>query len=81
MKRLYVKPEGRGKGLGKMLAEKIIAIARQRGYVIMRLDTLDTLTEAVNLYQQLGFRQVPPYYNNPLPGALYWELDLRESLY
>jgi ribosomal protein S18 acetylase RimI-like enzyme len=79
MKRLYVKPEGRGTGLGKKLAGKIVAIARQRGYEFMRLDTLETLTEAVNLYQQLGFRQVPPYYDNPLPGALYWELDLRES--
>jgi ribosomal protein S18 acetylase RimI-like enzyme len=79
MKRLYVKPEGRGTGLGKKLAEKIITIARQRGYVLMRLDTLETLTEAVCLYQRLGFRQVSPYYDNPLPGALYWELDLRDS--
>lgn len=77
MKRLYVKPQGRGTGLGKKLAEEIITIARQRGYMLMRLDTLETLTEAVSLYQRLGFRQVPPYYDNPLPGALYWELDLR----
>ncbi len=77
MKRLYVKPEGRGTGLGKKLAEQIITIARQRGYSTMRLDTLDTLTEAIGLYQRLGFRQVPPYYDNPLAGALYWELDLR----
>ncbi len=77
MKRLYVKPQGRGTGLGKKLAEQIITIARQRGYMLMRLDTLKTLTEAVSLYQRLGFRQVPPYYDNPLPGALYWELDLR----
>ena len=77
MKRLYVKPQGRGTGLGKNLAEEIINIARQLGYRLMRLDTLETLTEAVSLYQRLGFRQVPPYYDNPLPGALYWELDLR----
>ncbi|MBW6521845.1 MAG: GNAT family N-acetyltransferase [Desulfoarculaceae bacterium] len=77
MKRLFVKPAGRGTGLGKKLAEQIITVARQRGYMLMRLDTLETLTEAVSLYQRLGFRQVPPYYDNPLPGALYWELDLR----
>ncbi len=80
MKRLYVKPQGRGTGLGRILANEIISIARQHGYSTMRLDTLDSLTEAIGLYQRLGFRQVPPYYDNPLPGALYWELDLREAL-
>lgn len=81
MKRLYVKPQGRGTGLGSILASEIISIARRRGYSTMRLDTLDTLTEAIGLYQRLGFRQVAPYYDNPLPGALYWELDLRKSPY
>ena len=76
MKRLYVRPQGRGTGVGKQLAKEIITIARQRGYTRMRLDTLETLTEAVGLYRQLGFYQVPPYYDNPLPGALYWELVL-----
>lgn len=76
MKRLYVKPAARGTGLGRKLVDDIIAIARQRGYELMRLDTLDTLTEAMNLYQRRGFRQIAPYYENPLPGAIYWELTL-----
>ena len=76
MKRLYVKPKARGAGLGRKLADHIIAIARQHGYTLMRLDTLDTLTEAMNLYQRLGFRRIDPYYDNPLPGAIYWELTL-----
>ncbi len=76
MKRLYVKPEARGTGLGRTLVDEIIAAAQQSGYALMRLDTLDTLTEAIRLYQRLGFRQVEPYYDNPLPGALYWELEL-----
>jgi ribosomal protein S18 acetylase RimI-like enzyme len=76
MKRLYVNPTARGTGLGRKLVDDIIAIARARGYALMRLDTLDTLTEAMNLYQRLGFRQIAPYYENPLPGAIYWELTL-----
>jgi len=76
MKRLYVNPKARGTGLGRKLVDDIIAIAREYGYGLMRLDTLDTLTEAMNLYQRLGFRQIVPYYENPLPGAIYWELTL-----
>ena len=76
MKRLYVNPKARGTGLGRKLVDYIIAIARERGYTQMRLDTLDTLTEAMNLYQRLGFRQIAPYYENPLPGAIYWALAL-----
>lgn len=76
MKRLYVQPNARGTGLGKKLVVEIISCARQRGYALMRLDTLDTLTEAMSLYRSFGFRQVEPYYDNPLPGAVYWELKL-----
>lgn len=79
MKRLYVQPNARGTGLGKKLVVEIISCARQRGYALMRLDTLDTLTEAMSLYRSFGFRQVEPYYDNPLPGAVYWELELSES--
>ena len=76
MKRLYVKPEARGTGLGRQLAQEIIAVARELGYSLMRLDTLDRLTEAMRLYEALGFRQTEPYYDNPLQGVVYWELDL-----
>jgi ribosomal protein S18 acetylase RimI-like enzyme len=76
MKRLYVRPEARGTGLGRRLALEIIDIARELGYALMRLDTLDRLTEAMRLYETLGFRRTAPYYKNPLQGVVYWELPL-----
>ncbi len=76
MKRLFVIPETRRTGLGRRLAREIIARAREIGYTVMRLDTLDRLTEAMHLYEALGFRRTAPYYANPLSGVVYWELDL-----
>ncbi len=76
MKRLYVRPEGRGTGLGRQLAEAIIASARDLGYATMRLDTLGRLSEAMQLYESLGFRKTEAYYDNPLSGVVYWALDL-----
>ena len=76
MKRLFVRPEARGTGLGRQLAHEIIVVARELGYSLMRLDTLDRLTEAMQLYETLGFRRTEPYYENPLPGVVYWELEL-----
>ena len=77
MKRLFVRPQFRGLGLGRQLADAIIAKAGQLVYLLMRLDTLDRLSEAMRLYERLGFRKIPAYYDNPLAGAVYWELDLR----
>lgn len=79
MKRLFVRPEARGKGLGRQLAHEIIVVARELGYSLMRLDTLDNLTEAMHLYETLGFRRTKPYYKNPLPGVVYWELELKQG--
>jgi putative acetyltransferase len=77
MKRLYVRPQYRGKGLGRELSEKIIAEARQLGCKKLRLDTVEPIMKtAVAMYRQLGFREIPPYRDNPIAGALYMELQL-----
>lgn len=76
MKRLYVRPEYRGIGLGRILAEKIINDAKEIGYKKMFLDTLDTMTFAVKLYNKLGFQDSHEYCFNPIEGAIFMELIL-----
>lgn len=77
MKRLYLRPQFRGKGLGRVLADRIIAQARELGYTRMRLDTVEpVMKDAVAMYRRIGFREIAPYCNNPIAGALYMELLL-----
>ena len=76
MKRLYVRPDFRGMGLGAALCYQIIEKGRQLGYTEMLLDTLASMHGAVALYRSLGFKQIAPYYHNPLPDAQYLALRL-----
>jgi putative acetyltransferase len=77
MKRLYLRPPFRGKGLGRALAERIIAEARQIGYHHMRLDTVEpVMKDAVAMYRKLGFKEIAAYCPNPMAGAMYMELEL-----
>ncbi len=79
MKRLFVRDRFRGKGLGRSMIEAIIREAKQIGYERMRLDTLPPkMDKAIVLYKELGFKEIEPYYNNPVPGAMFMELSLNE---
>lgn len=79
MKRLYVRPAGRGHGLGRALAERAIAHARAAGFGRMLLDTLPTMGDAQALYGRLGFVDVPPYRDNPIAGTRFLALTLVPS--
>ena len=73
MKRLYVRPAFRGGGIGKQLAEAIIAEARQIGYAMMRLDTVPKLEAATRMYESLGFVRREAYYETPVVGTIFME--------
>jgi putative acetyltransferase len=76
MKRLYVRPAYRSHGVGRALVLRVIEEAREAGYQSMRLDSLPSMKNALNLYRSLGFRDIAPYGDNPLQGAAFLELRL-----
>ena len=76
MKRLYLRNEFRGKGIGKALVDKIILISKEYGYEKMRLDTIETMKEAISIYKKIGFEEIKPYRENPVEGVIYLELAL-----
>jgi len=76
MKRLYVRKPFRNFGLGRELAEAALDAAREAGYACVLLDTLDDMEAARELYEELGFEEIPPYYHNPIAGAHYLKCSL-----
>lgn len=76
MKRLYIRPQFQGRGLGRQLAEQMIIDARKIGYHTLLLDTLPTMHTAIALYEKLGFTDTSAYYNNPIEGTRYFKLPL-----
>jgi len=76
MKRLYVIPDCRGEGVGRMIVAALIERARALGYRSILLDTLPTMSGAQTLYASFGFTRTSPYRFNPIAGATYWKLDL-----
>ena len=80
MKRVYVRPAARGLGIGRMLARSLIAGARERGYRTMKLDTIETMAQAIALYRSLGFQETDPYTSNPIPGARFFALSLQDDV-
>ena len=79
MKRLYVRPAGRGHHLGERLATRIMELAREDGYERMVLDTVAPLKAAVSLYRKLGFEEIEPYYHNPFDDVIFFGIDLDRS--
>lgn len=76
MKRLFLLPNARGLGLGKAMTECVIEEARKRGYQELRLDTLPTMTVAISLYEQMGFKRIEPYYGPTPAGTIFMSLKL-----
>lgn len=78
LKRLFIRNGYRGLGISKVLINQIIEDAKNSGYDAILLDTLNTMKPAINLYKNMGFKEVEPYYENPLDGATYFCLNLKK---
>ena len=76
LKRMYIKPEARGLGLGKILLRKSVEIATELGYSKMRLDILPDMKKAIKMYEREQFHEIEAYRYNPVKGARYYEKDL-----
>ena len=79
LKRLYVRPAFRGRGLGRLLTEQILRDAREIGYACVLLDTMPCLTAARRMYRELGFYEIPCYNDSPLDDTVFLQLDLTET--
>jgi ribosomal protein S18 acetylase RimI-like enzyme len=73
MKRLYVRPESRGSGIGQALVRRLLREARLLEYSTLKLDTLSSMDAAIRLYERMGFRRIPPYAGQPKVGVICFE--------
>ena len=73
LKRMYTRPAWQNKGIGKILLERAVVLARDCNYKALRLDSLNYMTAAIRLYKQAGFDEIPAYYKNPVAEAIYFE--------
>lgn len=73
LKRMYTKPDYQNKGIGKLLLEKALLMAKDCNYAVVKLDTLNYMLPAIHLYRQAGFYEIAPYYHNPISTAVYFE--------
>ena len=78
IKRIYIRPDFRGKGFGHPFVRALVDRARELGYERLRADTLSTMTAAIEFYQESGFRRIPAYWTHPATGALFFERDLTD---
>lgn len=76
LKRVYVRPDFRGSGMGSRLTETALQAAREMGYKSIRLDTLPQMAAAQRLYEDLGFHDIPAYYGKPMAGQRFMEAVL-----
>jgi putative acetyltransferase len=74
LKRMFIQPAYQKRGIGKILLDKAIGLAEKLGYKTIRLDTLNYMTAAINLYKKRGFYEIPAYYYNPNDTAVYFEI-------
>jgi ribosomal protein S18 acetylase RimI-like enzyme len=76
MKRLYVAPESRGRGVGRLLVEDVLRRAERAGYRRMILDTVPEMAAAIALYRSFGFVDTAPYWQSPVEKTVYMEKEL-----
>ena len=79
LKRMYLKQEARGQGIGAMMLQKALSIGVKLGYTRIRLDTLPSMTSAIGLYQKMGFYEIDAYRFNPIAGTKYMEINLQSN--
>lgn len=80
LKRMYLRESLRGQGVGRILLGKALDLAQVLGYSVIRLDTLPSMEAAISLYRSMGFVEIPPYRENPVPGALFFEKTLNNHV-